>query len=105
MAQHAAVAAFDVDVSRQVAQFKRKREMIYEGLKGRFEVACPAGAFYIFPKVPKGTDQEFVERAIAKECLVIPGSVFSERNTHFRFSYATTVEQIERGVKVLNSLA
>ena len=102
--QRAGVKALDVDVSEHIAEYRRKRDLIYEGLKDSFEVEKPAGAFYIFPKVPKGTDMTFVERAIAAECLVIPGSVFSRRNTHFRISYATTDEQIARGVEILKSL-
>ena len=47
----------------------------------------------------------FVARAIAKECLVIPGSVFSERDSHFRISYATSDAQIMRGIEILKSLA
>jgi aspartate/methionine/tyrosine aminotransferase len=103
--QKGALAALDLNTESQIASYRRKRDLIYEGLKGKFEVAKPAGAFYIFPKVPKGTDAEFVERAIAKECLIIPGSVFSERNTHFRISYATTEEQLRRGIDILTGLA
>jgi len=103
-AQKAGLAALDCDVSQHIAEYKSRRDLIYDGLKDTFEVTRPAGAFYIFPKVPKGTDMAFVERAIARECLVIPGSVFSERNTHFRISYATSLEQIERGVEILKSL-
>ena len=112
MAQKGALAALnmpqvahDAWVLAQVSDYRRKRDLVYEGLRGKFEVSKPAGAFYIFPKVPFGTDVEFVERAIAKECLIIPGSVFSERNTHFRISYATTDEQLQRGLKILNLLA
>ena len=35
--------------------------------------------------------------------LVIPGNVFSGRDTHFRVSYATTDEKLRAGVDVLNS--
>jgi len=104
MVQKAGLAALDTDVSAHIADYKRRRDLVYEGLKEKFEITKPGGAFYVFPKIPKGTDQEFAERAIRRKCLVIPGSVFSERNTHFRLSYATSVEQIKRGVEILNSL-
>jgi len=104
MVQRAGLAALDCDVSEHIADYKHRRDLVYEGLKGTFEITRPSGAFYVFPKVPMGTGQEFAERAIERECLVIPGSVFSERNTHFRLSYATSVEQIERGVEILKSL-
>jgi len=35
----------------------------------------------------------------------VPGNVFSERNTHFRISFAAPDETLRRGVEVLNSLA
>ncbi len=105
MTQKGAVAALNLPTESNIAAYRLKRDLIYEGLRGKFDVAKPAGAFYIFPKVPRGTDTEFVERAIAKECLIIPGSVFSERNTHFRISYATSEEQLRRGIDILNALA
>ena len=74
-----------------VAAYRRKRDMVYEGLRGRFELVKPEGAFYIFPKAPGGLSaSEFVTRAIENNVLVIPGNVFSERDTHFRISFATT---------------
>jgi aspartate aminotransferase/aminotransferase len=36
--------------------------------------------------------------------LIIPGNVFSERDTHFRISYATTGEKLAAGCDVLCSL-
>ena len=47
---------------------------------------------------------DFVTKAITHNVLVIPGSVFSERDTHFRISYATTDENSAKGAKNLNSL-
>ena len=102
--QKAGLVALECDPSEHIAEYKQKRDVIYEGLKDTFNVTRPSGAFYLFPEVPGGTDMEFARGAIERECLVIPGSVFSERSTHFRISYATTMEQIERGVGILKSL-
>ena len=79
--------------------------MMYDGLKDTYQIVKPGGAFYLFPKVPWGTDEEFVTSAIQKNLLIIPGSVFSERHTHFRISYAATEETIKRGIEILNNLA
>ena len=105
--QYAAVAALDCDISEHVAAYRKKRDMIYEGLKDKFELVKPGGAFYTFAKAPEaaGSATKFVERAIANNLLIIPGNVFSERDTHFRISYATTDERIEAGIGVLNNLA
>jgi aspartate aminotransferase len=37
--------------------------------------------------------------------LVIPGNVFSERDSHFRISYATSNEKIKKGIEILRRLA
>ena len=102
--QRAGLAALETDTLAHVAEYRRKRDLICEGLADRFELVRPAGAFYVFPKVPRGTDMEFATRAIERGCLVVPGSVFSERSTHVRISYATTDEAITRGVDILNGL-
>ena len=70
-----------------------------------YELATPGGAFYAFPKLPWGTGMEFVARAIEKyQLLIIPGSVFSRRDTHFRISYAADDRVIARGIEALRKL-
>jgi aspartate/methionine/tyrosine aminotransferase len=104
--QYAALAALDVPMGEAVAAYRRKRDLVFERLSKKFEVARPSGAFYIFPQAPRGTTAtDFVARAIDNNVLVIPGNVFSERDTHFRISYATTDDKLARGCDVLCSLA
>ena len=104
--QHAALAALDIDMTQAVSAYRRKRDLVFERLAKKFEVVKPAGAFYIFPKAPAGRSaSDFVTRAIERNVLIIPGNVFSERDTHFRISYATTDEKLAAGCEVLNSLA
>ena len=103
--QRAAIAAMSYNVDDLVQGYVRKRDLLYNGLKDKFELAKPEGAFYAFPKVPTGTASDFVKRAIQNNVLVIPGNVFSERDTHFRISFATTDEDIQRGVEILCRLA
>jgi len=103
--QKAAVAAMDYDVTKLVEAYRNKRELVYEGLKDRFELVKPSGAFYAFVKVPGGgTATEFVEKAIEHNVLIIPGKVFSEKDTHFRISYATSDEKLKRGIEILREL-
>jgi aspartate/methionine/tyrosine aminotransferase len=103
--QYAAVAAMDVDMKSAVEKYRRKRDLVFEGLGKKFELVKPQGAFYIFPKAPVGrTASEFVNSAIEKNVLIIPGNVFSQQDTHFRISYATTDEKLQQGVEILNSL-
>jgi len=103
--QKAAITAMDCDVSDLVNAYGRKRDLIYEGLRDKFELVRPGGAFYAFIKVPGGGATEFVQRAIKNNVLMIPGNVFSERDTHFRISYATSDEKIKQGVEILRGLA
>ncbi len=103
--QAAAVAAMDVEMVSYVDAYRRKRDIAYGILKKKFDLVEPQGAFYIFPAAPKGqTATEFVQRAIEQNVLVIPGNVFSARDTHFRVSYATTDEKLAKGCEILCSL-
>ncbi|MHC4573787.1 MAG: pyridoxal phosphate-dependent aminotransferase [Planctomycetota bacterium] len=103
--QKAMIGVLDYDVSDFIDAYRRKRELAYEGLKDNFEVGRPGGAFYLFVKAPGGSGTGFVEKAIKHKVLVIPGNVFSEKDTHFRISYATGDDKIRQGVEILNGLA
>jgi aspartate aminotransferase/aminotransferase len=103
--QKAAIAALDYDVSNFVKAYRKKRDLIYEGLSDKFEMVKPSGAFYAFVKAPAGGATRFVEKAIANNVLIIPGNVFSEKDTHFRISYATSDEKIKQGIEILRRLA
>ncbi len=102
--QQAALSALDYDISDLIDGYKKKRDMMYEGLKNKFEFNKPQGAFYTFIKAPSGNSTAFVEKAIKNNVLIIPGNVFSEKDTHFRLCYTTTNENIKRGTEILNSL-
>lgn len=103
--QHGGVAAWDYNVSATVAEYRRKRDRMFAGLRERFEFRKPGGAFYLFLKAPGETGTALVEEAIANNLLVIPGSVFSDRDTHFRVSYAADDRSLDRGIEILNRLA
>ncbi len=103
--QHAAVAAMDYDMTSYVDQYREKRDMIYDGLKNDFEVVRPSGAFYIFVKAPKISASEFAKKAIEHNVLIISGNIFSEKDTHFRISFATSNEKIGQGIEILKKLA
>ncbi|HEY8748601.1 MAG TPA: aminotransferase class I/II-fold pyridoxal phosphate-dependent enzyme, partial [Tepidisphaeraceae bacterium] len=103
--QHAALTAMDISMDHAANAYRKKRDLVFEKLSKKFEVVKPQGAFYIFPQAPKGaTATEFVSRAIEKNVLIIPGSVFSERDTHFRISYAVSDEKLAQGCEILCAL-
>jgi aspartate aminotransferase/aminotransferase len=104
--QYAALKAMDIPMGDHVADYRRKRDIAFETLSRKFEVVKPQGAFYIFPRSPSGVSASaFVTRAIESNVLIIPGNVFSERDTHFRISYATSDEKLKKGCEILCSLA
>ncbi|HVX10497.1 MAG TPA: aminotransferase class I/II-fold pyridoxal phosphate-dependent enzyme [Pirellulales bacterium] len=104
-AQWAGATALDVDMSPHIADYKVKRDRLLAGIGDLYEMVMPGGAFYAFPKVPWGTGQEFVAAAIQRELLIIPGGIFSGRDTHVRISYAASDNTIDRGIEVLRELA
>ncbi|MEW6606811.1 MAG: pyridoxal phosphate-dependent aminotransferase [bacterium] len=104
-AQIAAIKALDCDISKYIEEYRRKRDLIYEGLKDYFKVEKPGGGFYIFPQVEGITATAFVEKAIAKNLLIIPGNIFSEQDTNFRLSFATKDEIIQKGIEILIRVA
>jgi aspartate/methionine/tyrosine aminotransferase len=105
MAQHAAVTALTTDYSANVDAYRRKRDLIYGLLKDNFDVTLPTGAFYIFPAAPGGDGDAFCKKAIENNVIIIPGNVFSARNTHFRISFATSDDNLRKGAEILCRMA
>jgi aspartate/methionine/tyrosine aminotransferase len=107
MVQAAGALALGVDMSQHVSAYERKRDRVVERLSPHYNLSVPGGAFYAFPEVPSSlglTATKFVEKAIEKSLLIIPGNVFSQRDTHFRLSYACDDAMLERGLDVLVEL-
>ncbi|MBX3394981.1 MAG: aminotransferase class I/II-fold pyridoxal phosphate-dependent enzyme [Phycisphaerae bacterium] len=107
IAQYATLAALKADVSQHRRDYARKRDLVCELLSPAFRFVRPGGGFYVFAEVPSQfrSATEFCEIAAEREVLVIPGSVFSRRDTHFRISYATTDEMLRRGCEKLCEIA
>ncbi len=106
MVQAAGAMAMNLNMRPHVEAYRRKRDMVVDKLKNHFQLTIPGGAFYAFPQAPRGlTGSQFVEKAIERKVLIIPGSVFSERDTHFRLSYACPDAQLEKGLDILVQIA
>ena len=106
MVQYAALACPKVDNSGNIAAYRHKRDLMVGVLKGSFEIAPPDGAFYLWAKAPKNmTGDQFVDLAIKNNCLIIPGSVFSEKKSHFRICYTVPDERLKLGAELLCRLA
>ena len=86
-------------MKKMVAEYDRRRRLIYEGLT-KMGLKCfePKGAFYIFPDITSTgyTDEEFAETLLESEHVaLVPGSAFGECGKgHVRCSYATSIDKI-----------
>lgn len=74
-------------VTVDVAQYRRKRDLLYQGLRDLgFDVVEPGGAFYLFPRSPVPDDVAFADLMQRHRVLVVPGRGFGAPG-HFRLSY------------------
>ena len=104
--QYAALACPVVDQGPAIERYRAKRDLMVSILSQRFELGPPDGAFYLFVKAPEGmSGTAFCEAAIRNEVLVIPGAVFSERDSHFRVCYTVDDEHLRLGAERLCALA
>lgn len=107
IAQWGALAAMDVDMAGTVSAYQARRDKVHARLSAMTEVAFPQGAFYAFPRVPEHlgiTGAAFVNRCIERNLLIIPGGVFSGRDTHVRLSFAAPEAKLDAGLDVLCEL-
>ena len=87
--------------------FRRRREVLVSGLNELPGVRCamPEGAFYAFPNVSgTGYDADVLARALLEESgiALLSGSAFgAEGRGHWRLSYATSLEDIEAALEVM----
>lgn len=99
------------DVKAMVAEFRKRREVIVEGLNAIPGVRCPkpAGAFYVFPNVTGlGMTSSRVEQALLEEAGVaaLSGTAFgSNGEGYVRFSYANSIENIREGLRRFEAFA
>jgi len=106
MVQEAGIKALAIPMDRAREEYKAKRDKMIASLSTAYKIAPTGGAFYLFPEAPGGSATQFCLRAIEeKKLLLIPGNVFSDRDTHFRLSYAASDETLDRGIQVLLELA
>jgi aspartate aminotransferase len=110
--QHAAIAALTgpwEPVERMVAEFRRRRDAIVEGLNSIPGISClrPEGAFYVFPSVRElGVPSKRVEEHLLEHAGVacLSGTAFGRHGEgYLRFSYANSVENIERALAAVRA--
>ena len=92
------------DSYEMVAEFKKRRDIVVDGLNSIEGIRCPLpeGAFYVFPNVEETglSSHEFADRLLRDggvACLA--GESFGEYGKGFvRFSFANSTENIEKAL-------
>lgn len=101
--QWAGVAAYndgDQAIDDMKDEYNHRRKMIVDRMTAMgFDIPHPAGAFYVFPRIPAkyGDDDQAFALDLAENAKVgvIPGSAFGPGGQgYFRFSYAAAYEDI-----------
>lgn len=122
ISQKASVAALNGDqsvVAMMVGEFRKRKDYIVAALNDIPGIRClmPEGAFYVFPNVSAVYGRSFAGRKIANSTefieylldeanvATVPGAAFGS-DAHIRLSYATSLKNIEEGVKrIKNAVA
>jgi aspartate aminotransferase/aminotransferase len=98
-------AAFDLDLGPRLTEYRQKRDLVQSTLHSSYGLRPPEGAFYAFPQLPAGASGEaFLQAALQHKLLIVPGTVFSPRDTHFRLSFAADDAVLRAGIAALNVL-
>jgi len=93
------------EAERMVSEFKKRREVIVDGLNKVKGITCkkPRGAFYVFPNI-EGTGMDC--RKLGEHLLnnagvaVLPGTSFGKYGEgHLRLSFANSVENIKKALE------
>jgi aspartate aminotransferase len=114
--QHALAEALSGDqtaVETMRREFETRAEYMYERLNNLKGVTCvrPTGAFYAFPNISAAAANLGVQGSIAfaskvleeAHVALVPGEAFG-MDTHVRLSFATSMEQIQKGLDRLEKL-
>lgn len=103
--QYAVISAFTDSLDSDILkQYKRKRDLLIDGISDAYQAAIPSGAFYLFLRTPIPADV-FVTRLAQKGLAVVPGTAFGHYKNFIRISYAVSDEEIVKIVKILKDVA
>lgn len=93
-----------VDVEPDVEVYKKNRDLLFDALTEiGYQVAKPAGAFYLFIKSPDGDSETFSDRAKEYDMLVVPGTGFGSK-AFMRLSYCVDTETCKKSIPVFKEM-
>ena len=86
------------DLVIDVAPYREKRDLMYDGLRRvGYECVKPQGAFYVFPTTPIADDVAFVRMLADEGVLTVPGSGFGMPG-HIRISLTVEKDTVTRAL-------
>ncbi len=106
--QHAGTEALtgpQDSIASMVAEFKKRRDLIVDGLNAIPNISCrrPKGAFYVFPNIKKlGMDSSQVANYLLNEAGVatLSGTDFGKYGEgYLRLSYANSMENLGKALE------
>jgi aspartate aminotransferase len=118
MTQHALISALDGphdETQKMVKSFRERRDIIVDGLNELDGVNChkPKGAFYAYANVSKAMQKLDLKTSVQLQRLLLKNGVAVLADTHFgrrnfdetqhyiRLSYATSKENILKGLEIM----
>jgi len=107
----AAISGPQEGSDKMVAEFRRRRDVIVEGLNRIEGISCrkPLGAFYVFPNVKAlGKTSKELEELLLEEYGVaaLAGTSFGKYGEgYLRFSYANSVDNIKKAIARVADMA
>ncbi|MDK2820754.1 MAG: hypothetical protein PWP31_719 [Clostridia bacterium] len=107
-AGQAALTGPQDSVEAMVAEFKKRRDFIVEGLNNIPGITCktPKGSFYVFPNIKElGISSDTLETILLEKAgvAVLSGTSFGRYGEgYLRLSYANSMENIEKALEKIN---
>jgi aspartate aminotransferase len=103
-------------IPKMVSEFDSRRKFITERLNNIQGITCskPVGAFYVFPNTSSFYGKKFKDGTITSsidlssylldeaKVAVVPGAAFGD-DSYIRISYATSMDNIEKGLNRIES--
>ncbi|SHK56811.1 pyridoxal phosphate-dependent aminotransferase [Thermocrinis minervae] len=106
LSQYAALGAFDYEYLSRVREiYRRRKDILYEGLKDVFNIEVkPEGAFYIWARIDRYSTDSYnfsLELLRKARVAVTPGVDFgfNKTNLYIRFSYTKDEDALREGIQ------
>jgi len=100
--QYAAAESVNTDIDGSIiAEYQKRRDLVYKNLEDTVSLVKPCGAFYFFIKTPISSEI-FARKLLEKGVAVVPGKVFgNDYGNYIRISYAASEKKLKEAFSVI----